>query len=80
MIDYNNLPEFTGIQVYDRNTGDPVTAKDIDWRFDKNDWLVADEDGLLIIPYYPEEWNISSFEVPRRGKYIVQVGTEMYRW
>lgn len=81
MIDVNKLPEFPGFTVYDAKTGEPLTAKDIDPNLSKNDWLVADEEGLLIIPYYPEKYNSSCFEVPRRGEYIVQMGTgEMYRW
>lgn len=81
MIDVNKLPEFPGFTVYDAETGQRITAKDIDDHFNKNDWLVVDEEGLLIIPYHPEEYGTSCFEIPKKGKYIIQLGTgECYRW
>lgn len=77
MIDFDKLPEFTGIQVYDRNTGEPVTAKNIYSHCSYNDWIVADEEGLLVIPYADEE--VSCWEVPK-DKYIIQINGEYYKW
>ena len=77
MIDFDKLPEFTGIQVYDRNTGELVTAKNIYPHCSYNDWIVADEEGLLVIPFADEE--VSCWEVPK-GKYIIQINGEYYKW
>jgi hypothetical protein len=77
MSDFDKLPEFTGIMVYDRETGKPVTAKDICPYCTYNDWLVADNEGLLVIPFADKV--VSYWEVPK-DKYIIQVNGEYYRW
>ena len=77
MSDFDKLPEFTGIMVYDRETGKPVTAKDICPYCTYNDWLVADNEGLLVIPFADNV--VSYWKVPK-DKYIIQVNGEYYRW
>ncbi len=80
MAIFDDLPEFPGIEVYDRETGEPLTAKDIFPSCNYNDWLVSDTEGLLILPYYPEYTDHSCYEIPQNDKYIVRVGNVVYRW
>ena len=65
MINLDKLPEFTGITVYDRETGEV------------NDNIVVTGDGRLFEDYIHME---CGNEYEPCGKYVIQVGTEMYRW
>ena len=85
MIDYNKLPEFEGFTVYDRENGEPVKPTDIkisngETLFDIEDKFGFDEDGNFgIIPIDAEQWRTGLVDV-NKGKYIIQIGTEMYKW
>ena len=85
MIDFDKLPEFTGFTVYDRETGEPVKPTDIkisngETLFDIEDKFGFDEDGNFgIIPIDAEQWRTGLVDV-NKGKYIIQIGTEMYKW
>ena len=85
MIDYDKLPEFAGFTVYDRENGEPVKPTDIkisngETLFDIEDKFGFDEDGNFgIIPIDAEQWRTGLVDV-NKGKYIIQIGTEMYKW
>ena len=85
MIDYDKLPEFEGFTVYDRESGEPVKPTDIkisngETLFDIEDKFGFDEDGNFgIIPIDAEQWRTGLVDV-NKGKYIIQIGTEMYKW
>ena len=85
MIDFDNLPEFTGFTVYDKESGEPVKPTDIkisngETLFDIEDKFGFDEDGNFgIIPIDAEQWRTGLVDV-NKGKYIIQIGTEMYKW
>lgn len=85
MIDFDKLPEFTGFTVYDRESGEPVKPTDIkisngETLFDIEDKFGFDEDGNFgIIPIDAEQWRTGLVDV-NKGKYIIQIGTEMYKW
>ena len=85
MIDYDKLPEFEGFTVYDRESGEPVKPTDIkisngETLFDIEDKFGFDEDGNFgIIPIDAEQWRAGLVDV-NKGKYIIQIGTERYKW
>lgn len=85
MIDFDKLPEFTGFTVYDRESGEPVKPTDIkisngETLFDIEDKFGFDEDGNFgIIPIDAEQWRTGLVDV-NKGKYIIQIGTERYKW
>ena len=85
MIDYDNLPEFPGFTVYDRETGEPGKPTDIkisngETLFDIEDKFGFDEYGNFgIISIDAEQWRTGLVDV-NKGKYIIQIGTEMYKW
>lgn len=85
MIDFDKLPEFEGFTVYDRESGEPVKPTDIkisngETLFDIEDKFGFDEDGNFgIIIIDAEQWRTGLVDV-NKGKYIIQIGTEMYKW
>ncbi len=85
MIDFDKLPEFEGFTVYDKESGEPVKPTDIkisngETLFDIEDKFGFDEDGNFgIIPIDAEQWRTGLVDV-KKGKYIIQIGTEMYKW
>ena len=85
MIDFDKLPEFEGFTVYDRESGEPVKPTDIkisngETLFDIEDKFGFDEDGNFgIIPIDAEQWRTGLVDV-NKGKYIIQIGTERYKW
>ena len=85
MIDFDNLPEFTGFTVYDRESGEPVKPTDIkisngETLFDIEDKFGFVEDGNFgIIPIDAEQWRTGLVDV-KKGKYIIQINGENYRW
>lgn len=85
MINYDKLPEFGGFAVYDRESGEPVKPTDIkisngETLFDIEDKFGFDEDGNFgIIPIDAEQWRTGLVDV-NKGKYIIQIGTERYKW
>lgn len=85
MIDFDKLPEFTGFTVYDRESGEPVKPTDIkisngETLFDIEDKFGFDEDGNFgIIPIDAEQWRTGLVDV-KKGKYIIQINGEYYKW
>lgn len=80
MIDFNKLPEFTGFTVYDRYTGDEIDRKEVAKKVGCHpvlaDEMAITEDGFLYFTDSTGNW----YSVPKEGKYIIQIGTDMYRW
>lgn len=85
MINFDKLQEFTGFTVYDRESGEPVKPTDIkisngETLFDIEDKFGFDEDGNFgIIPIDAEQWRTGLVDV-KKGKYIIQINGEYYRW
>lgn len=85
MIDFDKLPEFEGFTVYDRESGEPVKPTDIkisngETLFDIEDKFGFDEDGNFgIIPIDAEQWRTGLVD-EKKGKYIIQINGEYYRW
>lgn len=85
MIDFDKLPEFTGFTVYDRESGEPVKPTDIkisngETLFDIEDKFGFDEYGNFgIIPIDAEQWRTGLVDV-KKGKYIIQINGEYYKW
>lgn len=85
MIDFDKLPEFEGFTVYDRESGEPVKPTDIkisngETLFDIEDKFGFDEDGNFgIIPIDAEQWRTGLVDV-KKGKYIIQINGEYYKW
>ena len=85
MIDFDKLPEFTGFTVYDRESGEPVKPTDIkisngETLFEIEDKFGFDEEGNFgIIPIDAEQWRTGLVDV-KKGKYIIQINGEHYRW
>lgn len=72
MIDVNKLPEFSGFTVYDAETGEPIQP---DAKVDGVETVmhVLAEDGTLYIA------NCACEGLPK-GKYIIQINGDYYRW
>ena len=85
MIDFDKLPEFEGFTVYDRESGEPVKPTDIkisngETLFDIEDKFGFDEDGNFgIIPIDAEQWRTGLVD-EKKGKYIIHINGEYYRW
>ena len=85
MINFDKLPEFEGFTVYDRESGEPVKPTDIkisngETLFDIEDKFGFDEDGNFgIIPIDAEQWRTGLVDV-KKGKYIIQINGEYYKW
>lgn len=72
MIDFDKLPEFTGFTVYDRKSGEPIYP---DEKVNGAEIVmhVLAEDGALYIAS-------CAYEGLPKGKYIIQINGEYYRW
>lgn len=80
MIDYDNLPEFPGFTVYDKETGDEINheeiAKELGCHPVLADEMAITEDGFMYFTDSTGNW----YSVPKDGKYIIQINGEYYRW
>ena len=72
MIDFDKLPEFTGFKVYDRKSKDQI-CPDEKVNGAETVMHVLAEDGTLYIA-------ICACEGLPKGKYIIQINGEYYRW
>lgn len=83
MINYDNLPEFPGFTVYDRETGEPITDVNlpIEEEIHYSDWLPLGQKVFIAVPY-PESGSVPNeiLTIPRDSTHIIQIGTEMYKW
>lgn len=85
MIDLDKLPEFPGFSVYRISDGEAVGVDELleelyghkcKKAFDE-DCVALSEDGTLWLLGNVYSW---SEEIPKQGKYIIQIGNDMYRW
>lgn len=79
MINFDKLPEFRGFTVYDAKTGDPLTdipnIPEFKTEAVYGDLFLTEEGDLVVDGVCGGEM----FSLPK-GKYIIQIGTEMYKW